>query len=175
MRKRNVALAVGSFLTAAGLFAGCSGGTDNPETGADFAGTSFVADETTVGSITLEVENRDLAVGDTSSFSVFVRNSSGGPIGQISVSCDTEVGLVIVEPSTGSELTDSWGHMSGIVGCNTPGSFQMACRLPIGANKRKFVTIHCSGDEAGSLTGAGGGLGGSRNPGGGSTINSNTD
>lgn len=140
----------------------CRGGTGGG--GADFSGSEFVADDSNAGSLTLNVNNTTIAVGGTSNFNVEVIDASGNPVPQIQVSCDSEIGVAIIEPTVGSELTDEFGNMSGVLGCELPGSFQFACRLPIGVNKRKFASIHCDGDVPVGFVGfpgaAGGGLGG---------------
>lgn len=149
-------------LMAAGV-ASCSGGTGDDDTATDFQGGQYVASEDAVGGLTLTVSESDLDVGDTTGFSVRVVNASGSPVPQMQVSCDTEAGLAIIEPTTGAELTDQYGTMSGVLGCAAPGSLQVACRLPIGVNKRKFSTVRCGGSVPSGFTGfpgaAGGGLG----------------
>ncbi len=149
-------------LSAVGFSTGCTGGTGSAEdTG---GGTPFVATPDSVGTIDVSVNDTALSVSDTSGFHVAVRDASGVPVSSIRVSCDTENGLALIEPSSGVEITDSGGGISGVVGCVTPGSYQMACRLPIGGNLRKFVTITCSGSAPAGFTGfdgaGGGGLGG---------------
>ncbi|NLF25471.1 MAG: hypothetical protein GX589_07415 [Deltaproteobacteria bacterium] len=128
------------------------------------SGSQFVASADAAGTISLEVKTNPLEVAETSSFSVRVRDQNGSPVKQIKISCDSERELAIIEPTTGVEMTDSHGHMSGVVGCRAPGSFQIGCRLPVGANKRSFVSIHCVGDVPAGFTGwpnaAGGTLGG---------------
>jgi len=70
----------------------------------------------------------------------------------------------LIEPTTGYELTNGAGVMSGRIGCAAPGSFQMVCRLSIGANRRQFVSVGCTGDVPAGFSGfpgaGGGGLGG---------------
>ena len=128
------------------------------------SGSQFVASADQVGTITLSVSKNPLGVAETSSFSVRVRDQSGNPVPQIKISCDSEQELAVIEPTTGVEMTDSYGHMSGVVGCEAAGSFQLGCRLPVGANKRAFVSIKCVGDVPAGFTGwpnaAGGSLGG---------------
>jgi hypothetical protein len=124
----------------------------------------FVSDDTTTGSLRLEVEQQELPIGETTGFRVFATNADGQPVPSISVACDTEKGLALIEPSTGYELTDDQGQMSGRIGCERPGSFQMVCRLTVGANRRKFVGVRCTGDLPSGFVGfpgaGGGGLGG---------------
>lgn len=158
---RNIAF--GLIIAIALVAIGCTGGTGDPNTNEDFAGTEFVATESTVGTLNLSVNSTTLSVGETSGFSAVVRNASGQPVSQIQVSCDTEAGLALIEPTTGAELTDNFGLMSGVVGCAAPGSFQLGCRLPIGGNKRKFVGMLCEGPVPAGFAGfgdtAGGGIG----------------
>jgi hypothetical protein len=56
--------------------------------------------------------------------------------------------------------------MSGKIGCERPGSYQMVCRLTTGGNLRDFQGIKCRGDVPAGFQGfpgaAGGGLGGGR-------------
>lgn len=154
-----VATITSLFVSA--ILIGCGGSTSSDP--ADLSG-GFIADEGTVGSIRIELKQSRMRVSETSGFFVRVRNQDGAPVSRISISCDTEQGLAIIEPSTGRELTDSGGSMSGKIGCAAPGSFQMACRLPIGANIRHFVDVECEGDIPAGFDGfgpgtAGGGLG----------------
>ena len=145
-------------------FCGCSGDTDGGKAGdEDFGDTTFVPNDDNSGSIEVEVLEPVIPVSEISGFFVRVRDANGAPVPQIRVSCDSELGVAIIEPTTGSEITDSGGAMSGKIGCSLPGSFQFVCRLPIGANKRKFVDIKCTGDVPNGFDGfpgsAGGGLG----------------
>lgn len=171
LRKRFAGLiAEGICLVAIALaLASCVGDTDGGSAAdEDFSGTQFVDSDANVGGLTLNVNSTDVEVAGTTNFNVVVTNQAGQPVPQVRVSCDTESGLAILEPNTGSELTDSFGNMSGVLGCEVPGSLQIGCRLPIGANKRKFQTIHCTGAVPDGFTGfggqtAGGGLGGGVN------------
>ncbi len=148
-------------LALGALIAGCTGSTGGGED--EDSGGGFVAGPDTIGTIDLDVNETNLSVGDVTGFRVHVRNAAGAPVENIQVSCDTEEGLAIVEPTSGTELTDSNGQMSGKVGCEDPGSLMIGCRLPIGAGLRQFVTIICEGDRPGGFTGfpgaSGGGIG----------------
>lgn len=147
---------------------GCLGGQGSTDggSGADnnSRGSVFVADESTTGSIDVEVEEASIAVGDTSGFFVRVQNTREQGVSNINIACDSEAGVAIIEPQTGYELTNSSGVMSGVIGCERPGSFQLVCRLTVGANRRKFVSVRCTGDIPSGFQGfpgaAGGGLGG---------------
>ncbi len=154
-----VALATASLVL---LMAACSGDTDGGDANDDEVSEStFVSDSSTTGSISLNVGTTSLAVASTTGFLVNVTDSTGAPVPDIRVACDTESGLAIIEPTTGIEATSGTGVMSGVVGCEAPGSFQMGCRLPIGANKRVFETIICRGDIPEGFTGFEGAGGGS--------------
>jgi hypothetical protein len=54
--------------------------------------------------------------------------------------------------------------MNGVVGCEAPGTFQLVCRAAVGANRRRFVSVQCTGDTPSGFQGfpnaGGGGLGG---------------
>ena len=155
-------IAAGAVLA---LFAGgCSGNTDGGSAAdADYSGSEFIGTDANTGTMTLSVNQTDLSVADTSGFRVTVKNAAGNPVPNIRVSCDTEGGLALIEPTTGSEITDGNGQISGVVGCEAPGSLVMACRLPVGVNRRKFVTLRCAGPVPVGFGGfpdsAGGGLG----------------
>lgn len=169
---RVVVVSVG--LVGLALSGGC-GGTGGGSSGNDeFGGTSFVANDQTAGSINLTVLDDALQVGESSHFRVSVRDAQGGAVPNVEIACDTETGLALIEPNTGFEMTDSWGDMSGVIGCNMPGSFRMGCRLPEGAYHRDLVTIHCAGPVPsgfGGFEGAGGGtLGTGNQPSGGTSI-----
>lgn len=170
-RNKLKVLALLSLIAAVLVLISCTGDTDGGSAAANNGqGTNFVASDADAGSIALSVNTTSLPVADTSPFRVSVTDRNGNAVSNVSISCDTEQGLAIIEPSTGSELTDSNGHMSGIVGCETPGSYQMACRLPLGANKREFASIVCTGDAPQGFDGFGGAAGGGL--GGGSVVDS---
>jgi hypothetical protein len=152
------AVVVGSLL-------GCLGGSGGTDGGAatspGYRDDIFVSDDSTTGTISLKVTDDDLAVGETSGFRVEVKNAAGQPVPNMSVVCDSENGVALIEPVSGRELTDSQGVMSGRIGCERPGSFQMVCRLTVGANRRKFAGVRCSGSGAVDFPSSGGGsLGG---------------
>lgn len=156
-------------LAGAGIigFGGCQGNTDGGSAAdPDYRDEVFVGDETSTGSIRVVLNESHIRVGDTSGFKAYVTDSKGQPIPNTRVICDTEQGVALIEPTTGYELTNSDGVMSGAVGCVTPGSYQMVCRLSIGANRRQFVSVSCTGDIPSGFTGfpgaGGGGLGGGR-------------
>ncbi|MDZ4785524.1 MAG: hypothetical protein SGJ02_05550 [bacterium] len=141
-------------------FVSC-GGTSGGEK--DLSGAQFVADES-VGTIEFSTTPDLVEVSRTAPFAIKVRDGSGTPVQEIQVSCDTEQGLALIEPTTGREITDKNGGISGSIGCERLGSYQLGCRLPVGANKRVFTTVRCTGEIPDTFTGfvgaGGGGLGG---------------
>lgn len=157
-----------SALLFAGVSAGCMGGQGSTDggSGADpgLEDDTFVSDESTTGSVFLDVASPSLEVGNTSTFTVRAVNSRQQPVANINVACDSEQGVAILDPQRGYALTDSTGVMSGVIGCEAPGSFQFLCRLAVGANRRRSVTVNCTGDVPSGFQGfpgaAGGGLGG---------------
>jgi hypothetical protein len=153
------AFAVGATLP---LMVGCNGGsTSGGDSPVD--GVTFVSDDESAGRIDIEV-NRNVAVGSVAEFKVFVYDAQGRPVPEIQISCDSERGLAIVEPTAAVATTSSGGAISGLIGCASPGSFQFACRVPQGGNRREFVGIMCEGEIPEGFAGfdgaAGGGLGG---------------
>lgn len=140
--------------------AGCGGGTGGGDE--NIGENQFVATDDSAGALKVSAPT-SLATGSTGNFSASVVDANGAAVPQIQVACDSESGIALVEPNTGIEVTDSFGSISGVVGCRFPGSYQFGCRLPVGANKRKFVTIKCEGDIPAGFTGfpnaGGGGLG----------------
>ncbi len=159
-------LALASLLALTGV--GCLGGSGSTDGGAakdpGYSDDVFVSSDGTTGTIKVEVENTELPVGESTGFTVTAKNADGQPVKQINVACDSEKGIAILEPQKGYELTNSNGVMSGRIACALPGSFQFVCRLAIGANRRQFVGVKCTGDVPAGFEGfpgaAGGGLGG---------------
>lgn len=155
------------ILAGAGVFGvvGCQGNTDGGSAASpDYQDGVFVGDESSTGAIRVLLNESRLAVGETTGFRVYVTDAAGRPIPDTRVICDTEKGVAIIEPTSGYELTNSEGVMSGVIGCAGPGSYQMVCRLSVGANRRQFVSVGCTGDVPSGFTGfpgaGGGGLGG---------------
>lgn len=159
-------LALASLLVAMG--GGCLGGSGSTDGGSakdpGYSDGVFVSSGSTTGTIKVDVEDTELAVGESTGFTVTAKNAEGIPVKQINVACDSEQGVAILEPQKGYELTNNNGVMSGRLACALPGSFQFVCRLAIGANRRQFVGIKCTGDVPAGFEGfpgaAGGGLGG---------------
>jgi hypothetical protein len=156
------------LVSFAGLLVGC-GGTGGGGSGQGEAGQDPYVPPSTLGSIAINVTNKELDVSDTSGFSVVVRDSGGNGIPLTRISCDSEEGVAIIEPSKGSEITDASGAMSGTLGCEKPGSYLFGCRLPVGGNKRQFVTVVCSPPIPDGFNGFPGAGGGTLGGGGGST------
>lgn len=155
------------WVVTASIIACSSGGDTDGGHANDLAESysdgSFVADDSTVGRIEVEVLEPELQVALISGFHARAFDAAGSPVPNIKISCDSEQGVAIIEPTTGTEITDDGGQISGKIGCELPGSYQFGCRLPAGANRRKFVTIKCSGPIPNGFNGfdgaAGGGLG----------------
>ncbi len=127
-------------------------------------GVIFVSENGSSGSIGLSADSMTLGIGDTTNFTVSVRDLNGGPVRNSTVTCDTELGLSLLDPSTGSSISDDFGNVSGVVGCTQAGSFRLGCRVPFGGNRRVFKTIKCEGIAPpgfAGFTGAGGGTLGS--------------
>jgi hypothetical protein len=170
MRQRRFIYRLGlvGILTLSGALLGCMGGQGSTDGGSSsrnsYDDDTFVADESNTGSVSLDVSSTDIEVGNTSGFVVRAINSRQQGVAGINVVCDSEDGIAILEPQKGYAPTDSSGNMSGVIGCEAPGSFQFVCRLALGANRRSSVAIKCSGDVPSGFQGfpgaAGGGLGG---------------
>ena len=157
-----IALAMFVSLGAIALvISGCNSGSTDSDN-APFSG-GFVASEDNIGTLSLSVTSTRLAVSQTTGFEVSVTDQNSSPVPNISVFCDSELGIGIIEPSSGQEITNSSGRMSGRIGCAAPGSFQFGCRLPVGTNIREFVQVVCEGPIPAGFSGfenaGGGGLG----------------
>jgi hypothetical protein len=168
MKSRNEALIRGLaisvlLISMPILLAGCGGGHTDGD-GQSYDGTAY--NDASAGQISLEVIEDQLNVAQTSGFRVRVVDASGVGVPDVEIACDTETGLALLEPTTGFELTDSSGQMSGRVGCVTPGSYQIGCRLPVGGNKRSLKTVICQGPIPDGFTGFPGAGGGSLGTGG---------
>lgn len=164
MDTRQRTLLIIASITAPIVMVGCSGNTDGGSAADKHPETQFVATDGTVGTIDLILEEPTLNVGDVGGFAVIVKDSFGNGVPHIKVACDTEQGLALTEPTSGIELTNINGAMSGSYGCASKGSLQIGCRVPIGANRRIFKSVRCEGDVPAGFTGfpgaGGGGLGG---------------
>ena len=104
-----------------------------------------------------------IPTGSFQGFRVYVRDASGIGEAGVRVTCDTEDGLALIEPTSGIAQTDGNGELSGKVGCENPGSFVIACRSGSPA-ARVSETVICEGARPSGFTGfpgaGGGGLGG---------------
>jgi hypothetical protein len=165
---RRLQIGIAAILFLAGVSAGCMGGQGSTDGGSaedhGMRDDTFVSDETNTGAIFLELADPSIEVGNTSTFRVRAVNSLQQPVANINVACDSEQGVAILDPQKGYALTDSSGVMSGVIGCESPGSFQFLCRLAVGANRRRSVSVQCTGEKPTGFDGfpgaAGGGLGG---------------
>lgn len=160
--KKNRAAALVAVAASVGIAVGCGGSSTGGGVG-DYGGTQFVSDETTTGRVVLELKKDIIPVGSTAGFKFHVLNSNGDGVPSVSVACDSENGVALIEPSLGREMTDENGEISGVWGCENPGSYLVGCRMATGGNKREFATIRCTGDVPVGFTGfpgaGGGGLG----------------
>ncbi len=165
----NLKLGTKAFLLVgvAGLLTSCLGGgdTDGGKAGDEtFDGSQFVGEG--AGTIDVVVTETQLQVSDVSGFRVRIRDASGRPVPLTRVSCDSELGVAIIEPNTGVEITDANGEISGVLGCAAPGSYQFGCRMPIAGSKRDFETIRCAGPVPSGFDGFDGAGGGTLGTGG---------
>lgn len=157
---------VALVLGGAGLFVGCGGSTGG---GSDNGGSVFGGGASS-GSISIDLVDSQLDVASTTGFTVSLRGANGSTASSgTRITCDSEQGVAIIEPSSGSESTDSNGQISGRIGCDAPGSFRFVCRLPNAGSRSASITVRCGGsipNGFGGFGGAGGGLGGGVEPGG---------
>ena len=170
MRQRRFVYRLGliSILSISGAILGCMGGQGSTDGGSSsrnsYDDDVFVSDESNTGTVSLDVSNTSIEVGNTTGFVVRATNSRQQGVAGINVVCDSEDGIAILEPQRGYAPTDNSGNMSGQIGCEAPGSFQFVCRLALGANRRSSITVQCTGDVPSGFRGfpgaAGGGLGG---------------
>ena len=143
-------------LTSLGCQTGNTGGGDIDHSDGFAPGGS--------GSISLVLNSRTITTGQFDGFRVSAKDEDGAPVPDLRITCDTEAGLALIEPTAGFETTDSNGEISGKVGCERSGSYLMICRAPAPSSTRDSMTIICQGDRPTGFTGfpgsAGGGLGG---------------
>lgn len=153
-----------------GLLTACggTGSTDGGVAVTDDAGigAQFVSDGGSGGTLRIEAPAR-LAVGDREEFRVIATDPSGAPLSFIRIFCESELGIAILEPSSGGvafESTGSAGVMSGVLGGLTAGSYLLECRGPQGFNLLARTSILITGDVPEGFDGfpgaAGGNLGG---------------
>ena len=160
MDKKSCLVKVAIVFSLCVPFFGCDS-SHTPRSGSTDLSSVYVAGNDENGSIDLVVDSTTMQVGNTGGFLVTVVGRNNEPISDMRVACDSEKGIAIVEPATGYEMTNASGRVSGVIGCEYAGSFRFGCRLPVGVNKRKFVSIRCEGLGSASWpNAAGGGLGG---------------
>ena len=165
--KKSLKFAISSVFTIA-FFTGCNGGSSSSgdKSTADEYGSAFSGGDSN-GRLDLNFPGGNtVSVADVVGFSVSARSTAGAAVTTLPVTCDTEAGLAIIEPSSGTERTDSNGEISGKVGCSLPGSYLMVCRA---SGMRVAETIICDGEVPTGFTGfpaptAGGGLSGGAGP-----------
>lgn len=149
--------------TAAVVFVACKQGDTDGGGNDTTPGVQYVSDGAAGARLTLELED-DLVVAGTANFLVLATDPDGAPIPFLKITCDTERGIAILEPSTGFEHTSTRGGMSGVLGGDAPGSYLIECRGPNGTNLLVRKTLRVAGDIPPGFTGfagaAGGGLGG---------------
>jgi hypothetical protein len=164
MKKKISNVKVGGLLfslVALGIFLGCQSG--NTSGGDVDQGGEVPSGQS--GTLTLSLtDGMSQTTGTMQGFRVEARDSNGSPVPNIRITCDTEDGLALVEPTSGFENTESNGMMSGKVGCENPGSYIMICRLPSPSGIKASETIVCQGQRPAGFVGwpgsGGGGLGG---------------
>lgn len=140
------------------MFFGCGGNTDGETV------PNNPANPTSVGDTRLSIDGGStIKTGNFKGFSVTVTNSDGKASSDVKVTCDTEKGLSLIEPTSGIESTDSNGKVFGKIGCDNPGNFKIICR-GASTGSSDSATVECSGSRPsgfGGFPGAGGGgLGG---------------
>ncbi len=134
------------------------------ESGESDLSSIFVSDDGNTGSIEIRLDSNVVPVAGTANFQVTAKGADGQLVDNVRIVCDTENDLRIIEPSSGSFFTASFGSASGVIGCEDTGSFLFACGLG-GAQRsmRDTVLIKCEGTRpigfAGFPGSAGGGLG----------------
>lgn len=154
------------------LASGCgSGDTDGGQGNDDLGlGRPLVSDGGFGSVLDIQVQDTTLAVGDNSEFLVFLRDPQGQPIRDVRIACNSEggaSGVGFLEPSstdvdgfnTVFQQTNDNGVVSGVIVCNSGGSYRVECRGPQGFNVRDSLSVKCTGDRAGADGIGGGGVG----------------
>jgi len=144
------------------------GGLDN-----SFPGSPLISDASTgISSLTIEVRDMNVPLGGSLDFVAQARDANGAPLPFIPITCDTEQGLALLEPTVnpansttaGVANTSSGGGMSGTIGGLAPGSFIMECRGPASTGLIARKGFRVGGTAPSGFIGfngaAGGGLGG---------------
>jgi hypothetical protein len=149
------------YLIVTGSFIVSCGGSTTTGGKEDISGSQFVSTEDSTGTLSVQLEDNTIEVGQTSSFVATVNGVEGQAVDGLRVFCDSDSGLALVEPTTGSSLTNSSGSISGVIGCERPGSFILGC---FSSNQRKFASVRCVGNVPTGFEGfegaGGGNLGG---------------
>jgi hypothetical protein len=166
--KATLSVFLGSVLL--GLLSAC-GGTGDTDGGQGVTndasiGTQFVSDGGSGGTLRIEAP-ATLATGEREEFRVIATDPTGAPLSFIRIFCESELGIAILEPSSGGlafESTGAAGVMSGVLGGLTAGSYLLECRGPQGFNLLARTSILITGDVPEGFDGfpgaAGGNLGG---------------
>lgn len=150
-------VAIVGTAAAIGLVAGCGGSTG----GGSDSGSGVGINGSSSGSISISLSESELAVANTMGFFASLTDADGRPgAAGTRIVCDSEDGVAIIEPSTGSEITGSGGEISGRIGCEAPGSYQFVCRLPSSSGRTASVTVKCTGTAPTGFNGFGGSGGG---------------
>lgn len=148
---------------------GCTGSNTDGGKAANTASNTFpqfVSDGGAGSTLLINVPTT-IATGSTAGFSVTATDPTGAPLAFVRIFCETELGLALLEPSsggTGFESTNGNGLMSGLLGGLTPGSYIIECRAPQGFNLVVRASVKVVGDVPEGFGGfpgaAGGNLGG---------------
>jgi len=135
LKEKKPLLSMSAVLVASSLLWACAGDTGGEEgaENANLVEDDFVSDGAAGASLEIDVLNR-FFTGGRSGFFVRARDAQGQPLESLRVVCDTEPGLIILDPSSGNGLTDQFGNFSGVLSGETPGSFAIECRGPFGTN-----------------------------------------
>jgi len=145
-------------LLVLGLMA-CSGGTDSTR---GEAGDPFVADGGAGATLSLTILS-PLTVSGTARFVVTALDPAGAGLPFITITCNTERGISILNPSSGGVsrgTTGPDGVLSGTIGGLLPGSWIMECRAPNGLGLVARTRIVISGtipEDFNGFPGASGG------------------
>lgn len=119
------------------------------------------------GRLEIELIDSDPQLGSVTGFYVRAYGENNMPLDFVRISCDTEEGINLIEPFDKAALTDATGTLSGKFCGNSPGSFQIECRAPVGFGLVARDTIIVRGETGDGFEGCPGSTGGL--PGGGFT------
>ncbi len=123
-----------ALLVSAFAIYGCNSGDTDGGEAVDRVNDDYaeIGSQQFSGNIEIELLEDDPGLGNITGFFVRATDANGLPLDFVRIACDTENGVNIVEPNQLSALTDSTGVMSGKLCGNSPGSFQIECRAPVG-------------------------------------------